>query len=143
MDRQFKKCRKIIIFNAKGFTHNDYPIEAYQHKRLLQGGLAPFGQGKAVGRLEPGKKLGVDLVRGVDEDMVGPTAGIGLHRHGDPGGVHPGGQAQGQDDAMGRPALSPADGQGHGGEQVSLVKADLGLLHLDLGLGEGRVHGPV
>ena len=107
------------------------------------GAPGALGQGKGAGLLEPGEKLGIDLVRSVDEDVMGPTAGIGLYRHGDPGGIQRSGQAQGQNDAMGRPVLSPADGQGYGGKQVPLVKADLGLLYLDLGLGKRRVHGLV
>ena len=71
---------------------------------------------------------------------MGPAAGVGLHRHGDPGGVQADREAEGHQNTLPRPVLPAAQRQGSGGKEVLAVEADLALLHTGGGVGEGGLH---
>ena len=72
----------------------------------------------------------IHLLRAGDQDVVGPAAGIGLHRHRGPGGVQGAVQPDGHYQTFPRPVLFPAHRQRGGGEQPAGIEADLAFLHL-------------
>lgn len=83
-----------------------------------------------MGLPQPFHQLAVQLLRAGDQDMVGPAAGVRLHRHRGPGGVQRAGQSNGHHQTLPGPVLFPVHRQGGGGEQTGGIKADLVFLHL-------------
>ena len=67
----------------------------------------------------------VDILGAGDKDVMGSPMGIGLCCLDNAWGLHPQGQAEGDQQVFPRPALHPPPWQGYGGECMAVTQGDL------------------